>query len=211
MIIRKFLRIRYLYIIFKIIHNYVGGQVCTDSVNIQQNGNTQTIGDEKLAIIPQFNFTCNGRITGIRARVRFDGEKEKYLFIQIWRPVSIGSMIYNKIGEVQLESDDQVTDSGNNRLAIIILTGNNTIEVQSGDVVGYYHPPDSRYRVRIRNTIGYIQYQFKKSPNLNSVNLSNADRTDNPGLPLIQFTIGKCELMLINLPVFQPLLVKRLF
>ena len=179
---------------------HVGGQgrqVCIDNVDIQQNGDYQ-IGHDKQAIIPQLNFACNGRITGIRARVRFNSGRRNYPLIQVWRPVSIGSIIYNKIGEVQLESDDQVTDSGDNRLAIIILTVNNTIEVQSGDVVGYYHPPDSRYRVRIRNTSRYIQYQFNGSPNSNSVNLSNADRTDNQRLPLIQFTIGKYELTLIN-------------
>ena len=180
---------------------HVGGQgrqVCTDNVDIQQNGDYQ-IGHDKQAIIPQLNFACNGRITGIRARMRFNNDRRNYPFIQVWRPVSIGSIIYNKIGEVQLESDDQVTGNynNNNRLAIIILTVNNTIEVQSGDVVGYYHPPDSRYRVRIRNTSS-IQYQFNGSPNSNSVNLSNADRTDNQRLPLIQFTIGKYELTLIN-------------
>ena len=183
---------------------HVGGQsrqVCMDNVDIQQNGDYQ-IGHDKQAIIPQLNFACNGRITGIRARVRFNSGRRNYLFIQVWRPVSIGSIIYNKIGEVQLESDDQVTgNNNNNRLAIIILTGNNTIEVQSGDVVGYYHPPDSRYRVRIRNTSRYNQYQFNGSPNSNSVNLSNADRTDNQGLPLIQFTIGKYELILINVRI----------
>ena len=172
---------------------YVGGQVCMDSVDIQQNGDYQ-IGHDKQAIIPQFNFTCNGIITGIRARVRFNSGID-YLFIQIWRPVSTGSMIYNKTGEVKLELDNQVTGSFNNRLAIIVLTGNNTIEVQSGDVVGYYHPLDSRYRVRIRNTSKYIHYQFNGSPNSNSVNLSNANRTDNQGQPLIQFTIGKCEVI----------------
>ena len=179
-------------------HYYVGGQYCTDSVNIQQRGNGQ-IGDKKLAIIPRFNFTCNGRITGIRARVRLNTSNENYPFIQVWRPVSIGSVIYTKIGEVQLKLDDQVTGDGDNRLAIIILTGNNTIKVQSGDVVGYYHPPRSRYRVRMGNTSGYIHYQFNESPNSNLINLSNADRTDNQRQPLIQFTIGKCELISILL------------
>ena len=33
------------------------------------------------------------------------------------------------------------------RMANINLTGNSTIEIQSGDVVGYYNPPDARYRI----------------------------------------------------------------
>ena len=79
---------------------------------------------------------------------------------------------YNKIGEVQLQSGDQVIEVRNNVLvATIILTDNNTIEVQSGDVVGYYHPPQSRYRVRTLQTEGYILYQFSGSRE--SVNLNN--------------------------------------
>ena len=116
-----------------------------------------------------------------------------YPIFQLWRPVSTSSRIYNKTGEVQLKSDDQVIGDGNNRLATIILTGNNTIEIQPGDVVGYYHPPKSRYRVRYRNITGYIVYQFNGSNNSNSVNLSNAITHSNRRQPLIEFTIGKCE------------------
>ena len=171
----------------------LGGQFCTDSVDIQQGGDNQ-IGHDILAIIPHLNFTCNGRITSIRARMDFNDRRNDYPFFQVWRPASFGSTIYNKTGEVQLQSDDQVTGSGTYRTTNITLTGNNTIEVQSGDVVGYYHPPDSRYRMRTIQTREYILYQFAGSPGL-SVNLSNADQINNNRQPLIQFTIGKCILI----------------
>ena len=167
----------------------LGGQFCTDSVDIQQNGD-DALGRNNLAIIPRLNFTCNGRITGIRAKLWFSNEHDEYLFFQVWRPASVGSTIYNKIGEVQLQSDDQVNEvGGNNRLANIILTGNNTIEVQSGDVVGYYHPSNAHYRVRNLPTDGYILYQFSGSHE--SVDLDNATDHVNERQPLIQFTIGK--------------------
>ena len=170
-------------------NSLLGGQFCTDSVNIQSGQNQ--IGHNRLAIIPRLNFTCDGRITGIRARVRFEGGRKNYPIFQVLRPVSDGSKVYTKIGEVQLQSDDQVTGSGDYRTANIILTGNNTIEFQSGDVVGYYHPSDARYRVRTIQTDGYILYQFNElSPT--SVNLNDANRNDNERQPLIQFTIGKC-------------------
>ena len=169
----------------------LGGQKCTDSINVQQSGNTVTSHDV-LAIIPRLNFTCNGRITSIRARVWFNdrGIRNDYPYFQVWRAESLNSTIYSKIGEVQLQSDGQVTGSGNFQTANIILTGNNTIEVQSGDVVGYYHPPQSRYRVMTILTDGYILYQFEGSHQ--SVNLNNNDYSDNYRQPLIQFTIGKC-------------------
>ena len=120
-----------------------------------------------------------------------DDDDVNYPIIQVWRPVSIGSMIYNKTGEVQLMSSDQVTGEDEYRLVTIILTGNNTIEVQPGDVVGYYHPPQSCYRVRTRRINGYILYRFEGSFNLTSVDLRSANRNNNRRQPLIQFSIGK--------------------
>ena len=99
-------------------------------------------------------------------------------------------MIYNKIGEVQL-SNNQVTGSGDYRTANIILTGDDAIEVQSGDVVGYYREGHARYRLRTIPADEYILYEFDSESNTpTSVNLSNADRNINEQ-PLIEFTIGK--------------------
>ena len=173
-------------------NSLLGGQECTDDVNVQRNGWNQ-LNYNMLGIIPHLNFTCNGRITSIRARVNFSSERSDYPFIQVWRQESICSTIYKKIGEVQLQSDSQVTRNRNNRtIANIILTGNSTIEVQSGDVVGYYHPPDARYRVRgISNGAnGYVLYRFNGMPASNSVNLSEADSINDRRQPLLQFTIG---------------------
>ena len=171
-------------------NSLLDGQFCTNSVDIHDNGNCG-IGDNTQAIIPQFNFACNGIITGIRARMRFNDDDKNYPIIQVWRPWSIGSMIYNKTGEVQLTSSDQVTGNDNNRLVTITLTGNNTIKVQPGDVVGYYHPSQLFNRICTRNIDGYILYQFEGSPNLTSVNLSSANRNNDRRQPLIQFSIGK--------------------
>ena len=163
--------------------------MCTDSVDVRQNGNNQ-VGRNTLAIIQHFNFTCNGRITSIRARVYFDNNQNRidYPFFQVWRLAVDSTTIYKKIGEVQL-SNDQVTGSGDYQTANIILTDNNTIEVLSGDVVGYYHPSQSRYRVRTIRTIGYILYQF--SGTHDSVDLSSSMSSTDQRQPLIQFTIGK--------------------
>ena len=184
------------------------GQVCTDYVNIYQNGRDQ-IGLDKLAIIPRLSFSCNGTITSITARVWFDDDDDddndddvdddddddnnrtEYPVFQVWRPSLTDPMVYNKIGEAQLQSD-QVTGSGDYQTAHITLTGNNTIEFQSGDVVGYYHPPQSRYQVSTIRTSGYRLYQFDNpSASTTSIDLNNADDDDNRRQPLIQFTIGK--------------------
>ena len=125
--------------------------------------------------------------------MRFDRNRDGYPAFQVWRPSSVGSTVYNKIGEAQLQSD-QVTGSGTYRTAHITLTGNNTIEFQSGDVVGYYHPPDARYQVRTIRTNGYRLYRFNNpSASIRSanINLDMANNDDDDQQPLIQFTIGK--------------------
>ena len=166
----------------------LGGQFCTDSVNVQQNGDN-TISSDRLAIIPQLSFTCSGIITSIRARIwRSNNDERSDTLFQVWRAASIGSTIYDKIGEVQLLTDQVTGGFSSYREANIILTGNNTIEVQSGDVVGYYHPPDARYRVSTIQTDGYILYHFDGSHE--SVDLNNSMGNDRRQ-PLIQFNIGQ--------------------
>ena len=119
--------------------------------------------------------------------------KEVYPIFQVWRPASsLGSTIYTKAGEAPLLSDFQVdTFESSNVILVanITLTGNDTMEVQSGDVLGYYHPSDPRFRVRTIPTDGYIQYQFSGSAE--SVDLNNNTDNDDERQPLIQFIIGR--------------------
>ena len=170
-------------------NSLLGGQECTDYVDIQQNGNSR-LGSNRLAIIPSLNFTCNGRITSITARLQHISGRDGYPFFQVWRAASVGSTVYNKIGEVQL-SNDQVTDSGQYRRANITLTNNSALEFQSGDVVGYYNPPSTRYLTRDIPTDGYVLYQFDQPPAATySVNLSQSNEITNYRQPLLQFNIG---------------------
>ena len=172
-------------------NSLLGGQQCTDYDNILQPGNN-VIDHNRTAIIPRLNFTCNGRITNIRVRLWFEAENGNYPFFQVWRPTSVGSTAYNKIGEVQLQPHDPVASvSSTTQIAIIVPTGTNIIEVQSGDVVGYYHPPQSRYRVITRQTEGYILYQFQVSGSPEMVDLNNNMGNNDEQQPVIQFTISK--------------------
>ena len=181
-------------------NSLLGGQFCTDYVDIEQNGQDDIgRGDGRLAIIPRLNFICTGRITSIRARLESHGGSCNPIF-QTWRLASAGSMVYNKIGEIQLLSN-QVTGRAHDdyRTANIILTGNNTIEFQSGDVVGYYHPPDSRYRVRTIRTDGYRLYEFSGSSIATSSSVNLMGDGINQRQPLIQFTIGAFVFLIVPL------------
>ena len=168
----------------------VGGQQCTDFVDIGQNGNNH-IGRDRLGIIPRLNFTCDGRITGIMARVR-RFNRDDYLYFNVWRLSSTTSMVYTNTGEVQLQ-ESQVSQCNSDGYCnvSIVLTGNDRIEFQSGDVVGYYHPSDARYQVRNLMTDGYVLYRIDGSltstADLNNV---RGNRIINQQQPLIQFVIG---------------------
>ena len=168
----------------------LGGQFCIDSIDVEQSG-SDIINRNTTAIIPRLNFTCNGRITSITARL-FVSVGSDHPFFQVWqlRPSSVGSTIYSKIGEVQVQSDQLIVVNDGAQIANIALADNNTIEVQSGNVVGYYNPPDARYRVISIRTDGYILYQFSGSHE--SVDLNNNIDSDDQRQPLIQFTIGEC-------------------
>jgi len=167
-----------------------GGQTCTDITDIEYRGDNQ-LSYNRFAIFPRFNFNCNGRITNIRATVDDVNIRLGFLTIQVWRPSSPGSMKYNKINGARLQSYDQVTSVRGRQEANISLYGENRIEFQSGDVIGYYHPPNSRYQVKDIQTRGYVMYRFDGSPPPTSVNLNEADAMLDNRQPLIQFTFGK--------------------
>ena len=168
---------------------YSGGEFCIDSVDIQQSPDKQ-LGRGKLGIIPRLSFSCNGRIIGIRAKVKSSMMPENSLYIQVWRSSSTGSPVYDKIDEVQLKLDEQLIDSNNFMIVNISLTGNDTLEFQSGDVIGYYHPAQSRYQVTEIQTAGYVLYRFDGSSSLDSLNISQSDKVLNNRQPLIQFIVG---------------------
>jgi len=168
-----------------------GGQTCINVVDdVQQIGSDQ-ISDNRIVIVPHLNFTCNGRITNIRIRITSDGSGNNFPYIQIWRQSRApSSQLYNLVDEVQIHSSyhTQLTYLEAN----IPLTGNNTIQFQSGDVIGFYNPSDSRYVIRTITTPGYVFYVFEGST-ATSLDLSNADITPMGRQPLIQFTLGECS------------------
>jgi len=147
-------------------------QECTDYMDIQQTGRNQ-LSCNRLAIFPRLNFICSGKISyNIRTRV-LDSSNSASLLFQIWRPSSPSSVVYNRIGEVQLQSVDQVTRGSSGFLETnITLTGDDRIEFQSGGVVGYYHPSGSQHLVSEIQTDGYSLYRFDGSPPPTSVNLN---------------------------------------
>ena len=178
-----------LWLLLYILHS-VGGQSCIQNVNVQRIG-LYEMNHNRLGIVPHLSFHCNVRITGIRVRLTPDKERNNYPYIQVWRPLSQDSTSFTKIAQVQVDESHivQLTYVEAN----IPLTGNNRILVQSGDIIGYYHPRNARYRVRTIETVGYAQYLFDgvDGSTATSVDLNNANHRSGLRHPLISFRISK--------------------
>jgi len=98
----------YWYIFLEIFHVFIlrdnvfmpslVGSVCTDLVDIQQNGDDE-LGRSRFGIVPALNFTCSGRISRIIARVRRDNNMDRndYPYFQVWRPSPTNSQWFTTI------------------------------------------------------------------------------------------------------------------
>jgi len=170
--------------------NSTGEQTCIDHVDdIQQIGSDE-IGEDRIVVVPHLSFTCNGRISNIRVRITSHGNGNDNPYIDIWRP-SPGSHVYNLVTYVQIRSHHISRPQVANILeADISLIDSDRIVFQSGDVIAFYIPRDSLFRIRTITRVGYALYIFS-GLSASSLNLTNADIIISARQPIIQFTLGK--------------------
>ena len=168
--------------------------MCIESAAVQQNDGTE-LAPARLGIVPNLNFNCDGKITGVIARVikRKDEKKNftDYPYFNIWRPSPTKSMAYTNIGEVQLQ-ESQVSQCNDKRLCIanISLVGGNVLVFQSGDVVGFYHPFNTSYQVRMAKQRGYTLYYSVEISHPTSLIHFSENQKQRKQKPLIEFMIG---------------------
>ena len=103
--------------------------------------------DRFQAIVPAYTFQCSGRVTEWRACVRPGGGDERYYIqFQVWRPTG-PSGCYSLVGFNRPVGSDGgdgfLSPPGDNsdpldHCVVLSVTEDQQIEVQSGDVVGYY-------------------------------------------------------------------------
>ena len=160
---------------------------------VQQRGSTAQLPRLQI-IVPRANFTCNGRITSVAASLERNAAGVTDPYFELWRPMTLDLDVYNKVGEVQLVESEIVeeVDNGNNTywLVNITLNDDDRIEFEAGDVIGYYHPPDTRYRVWSVVSTGYRIVANELSNASNTISLFDKDISLNNRRPLTQFTFG---------------------
>ena len=169
----------------KITVNTLDGQNCVDTVNVRQRG-TNSASTITQVIVPESDFSCNGRITGYLISLESASSSGDYPIVQVWHPTS--STVYTRVvTECPLtESDiDRMRNGGDEYyFGNASCTGDNRIEFQSGDVIGYYHGNEVRYRLWSIGTMGYTSYNRDEENPPNMFNTNNVDNSDT-SQPLI--------------------------
>ena len=157
-----------------------------DTVNVEQEG-TDQLGSSLYVVVPRSNFSCNGRITGYMVSLDQDDDEDcNNPRILIWRPSNTEQTTYSIINTYTLRRGD-IDRMGSYYYADVTFTGNDRIEFQSGDVIGYRHRSSPCYRVWSIQTEGYTAYSSSSNNDGTSTFVTaNSDRQ-----PLIQVVFGK--------------------
>ena len=124
---------------------------CADNINtnVQQSGRVRLRRSVQV-VVPRDSFTCDGRLNHIMASMLQHPDRNGSFLFQVWRPSFLDSDLYNRVGQIALRESDVTYFNLTNtsyHLVNMSLTGDERIEFQSGDVMGYYHPQYPRYRV----------------------------------------------------------------
>ena len=152
-------------------------------------------------IVPNARFNCNGRITNV-AVSQFQAlilSDSSFPLFQVWHPNLPNSTTYNKIAEVQLPLGDfRVVAPGRNYHHVnLSLNSSSQIEFQSGDVIGYYQPPNSQRLIGSIQTSGYTSYSNSVTSPSTSIDINNVDNIDTDHQPLIAVMFGNIAILFI--------------
>ena len=114
--------------------------------------------------------------------------------IIVWRPINTEKTLYNIIDNYRLRVI-HINAMESYYFANVSFIGNDTIEFQSGDVIGYRHRSSPCYTVWSIRTEGYTSYSASSSTILRSGNTvdieGNSVTATTDMQPLIQVTFGK--------------------
>jgi len=189
----------------------VDGQSCINNPDVNRNGEA-VIQQGRQVVVPDANFSCNGRITSVAVSMLFSGLTADFPLFQVWRPSTPNSSVYEKIGEVQLPGGDFIGDLLDNYfLANVLLSDSEQIEFQFGDIIGYYQPADPRRLIWSIETTGYTAYSNSVASPTDIIDISNVDNVENERQPLVAITFGKVMqkielqsvILFINILVFK--------
>ena len=165
----------------------ISGQSCVDVVNVHQQGTNASFSCSQV-IVPEYNFSCDGRITGYLMRLKLNmNSSEGYPTVQVWRLVNQTSSIYRIVGTAC--ASPIIINITGDILGNVSCTGTNRTEFQTGDVIGYRQDNLLHYQLWNNATIGYTSY-CSNNTSLTQVNIIS-NRKFESMQPLIQVMYGK--------------------
>ena len=174
-----------------------GESSCVPIVDVHQPGMYESKGRRQV-IVPTYNFSCDGRITGYVISLAVTGiNPAEFPTIQVWRRTSLSS--YQREGQSKPDVDDITNDKGFH-LANVSLTGTERIGFQSGDIIGYFLPsmnPNKFYGIRTIMNETYISYSQRppRGANMPTTFEITADDVELENTwPLIKVKFGKIYL-----------------
>jgi len=106
--------------------------------------------------------------------------------IQIWRPSSPNSTVYNRIAQV--EAIGETTIDFNHFFLNLSVSD---FEILSGDVIGYYQPIIPRRRIWSIRATGYTSYSNNANRSATTIDINNVDNVESDMQPLIELSFGE--------------------
>ena len=169
------------------------GQSCFDTVDVTRRANGQLTSNGQM-IFPQSAFSCNGRVTGYLVRLNSDGSSGGSASIHVWHPAN--SSFYTRVTTeclITAVDIDEVTGNnqggGNDYYLGNVSCTENSIEFQSGDVIGYHQDNSVDYQLQTFNNNSYTYYHHNANDPLDTFNINSSQAVKDQ--PLIQVFYGK--------------------
>ena len=180
------------YILLYDIYIYItGGQNCVDNPDIYRKGSHTSLPGRQVIVL-NATTNCNVRITTVAASMNFGGFMPGDLpLVEIWRPSSPGSSVYNRVAQIQL-SEGTLLDGISGYYATIVPVSD-LPDFQPGDVIGYYQSESPLRTIWNINTSGYTSYSNNVNINSpsNTIDIDNVDYVETERQPLIELEFGK--------------------
>ena len=181
--------------------NTLDGQGCVNTLNVNQRGTELSLNGEQVIVLGS-NFTCGGRIVGYLISLHRGDTSGSFPSIQIWRRSTTELSKYILVGTLCILTDSDITmmsdSTGDYYLGNVSCIGDDRIQFQSGDIIGYHQDNPSHYQLWNTIAMGYTSYHRNANNPLETLNINAAGniRTSNRQ-PLIQLIFGT-KIMLYN-------------
>ena len=164
------------------------GFISLDRMNKVLDNYIVNAPNNQQAIIPEINFTCNGTIRTWIIGGQWRNNGENNIELQIWR--SSGSVSYNRV------QSTVVNVATSNATWVYHLPSN--LSFQAGDILGFYLPSDSRFRLRLAVRMDPLQTVYLRNGNLPTEFATTASNSSRMQNVLVSVETGKF-LIYINL------------